>query len=88
MGKTLALLAIAAILTSAPVGATATEEVTICFSRMSCGTVTTANDGDRDLLCDGQCQGRTLEEMYADGWKLVEVMDNIDVDMGFVFEKQ
>ena len=69
--------------------AMAGKEATICFAKTDCSNrFSPASAGDSTALCSGQCDGRTLSEMYEDGWTLIQIIENLNTSFGFVFERE
>lgn len=54
------------------------HEGTICFSPII---------SDTQKLRGGKCENRTTEQMYADGWRLVQVITGLNSEIGFLFER-
>ena len=64
-------------------------EQTICFSKASCTErYAVAMIGDNVKICSGKCNGKTLAEMNKDGWKLTEVIGNLNMAFGMVFTRE
>lgn len=67
----------------------AAKEVTICFSQGQCDDkYSFAVLGNDVNLCGGKCKGRNIEEMYRDGWRLVQVVSGLQSSYGMVFERE
>jgi len=69
------------------------NECTICFSQKALpksgqyqfymGVL-----GDDVSLSGGKCEGKTIQQMYDDGWRLIQVVSGLDQSFGIVFEKE
>jgi hypothetical protein len=69
-------------------------EQTICFSQRDTGQKIgnrefyMASLGDNAILNGGKCQGRTLIQMNRKGWKLIQVISDVNEAFGMVLEKK
>ena len=64
-------------------------EQTICFSKSDCSNrYSPGSVGDTVNLCSGKCQGKTLQQMNKEGWKLTEVIGGLSSSFGMVFTKE
>ena len=62
---------------------------TICFSKADCSSkYTYATIGDKVNLCGGACDGKTLEQMNKEGWKLTQVIGNLNMAFGMLLTKE
>lgn len=62
---------------------------TICFSKSSCTDKYAYGTLGEDVgLCGGQCQGKKMPQMNAEGWRLIQVVGGLDSAFGMVFEKK
>src|ERR1035441_7776369 len=67
----------------------AAKEVTICFSQGQCDDkYSYAVLGNDVNLCGGKCKGKNIEEMYRDGWRLLQVVSGLQSSYGMVFERE
>ena len=63
-------------------------EQTICSSKSSCSSrIAWASLGNHVELCGGKCNGKTLPEMNKAGWKLIQVITNLESSFGMLFER-
>lgn len=84
MKKNLLIVAILLATTSSLFGI----EQTICFSQKATSSgYLLASLGDEATLNGGKCEGTKLSDMNKKGWKLIQVVTNLDSSFGMVFEK-
>lgn len=79
------------ILASSNVSATDAEakyENTVCFSQGDCNKKYSYGVlGDKVKLCSGKCNGKTISQMNAEGWRLIQVVNGLQNSFGIVFER-
>ena len=63
-------------------------EATICYSKTKCERFMPGAAGDGTPLCGGKCGGRTLPQMYAENWRLINIIEGLDTSFGFVLERK
>ncbi len=89
MKKQVATVIFAINLFMASVSAFGATEVTICFSKKDCNDrFSFGSVGDSTPLCSGKCKGQTLPQMYAQGWRLIEVIGNKGSASVFFLERK
>lgn len=63
-------------------------ENTVCFSKSDCDNEFSYGVlGDNIKLCSGECNGKTISQMNAEGWRLIQVVNGLQSSFGMVFER-